>query len=86
MTPTNESVLTEELIERVKKLDPLNKGRLLDILLHGEPEDDPETVAKAWKEEIARRAESVLSGTAILYTAEETEAHLRQLLAEGRAK
>ncbi len=48
--------------------------------LDGEPKDSPEVIAKAWDEEIARRAAEIDAGTAKLVPHEEVFAKIDNLL------
>ena len=77
----DEGELTQELIERVTKLDPVARLRLSDILSvqPDESEGTPEEIRQSWREEILRRLASIKNGTAKFYTVEETLAYLDEL-------
>ncbi len=83
---TPETELTPDLIDRVRKLSPQSKDKLVGLLLDEleGPPDDPEEVRKAWKDEIARRIEAVRNGTMKTYTLEETMEYLQRVVDEGR--
>lgn len=70
--PAAETELTDDLVERVRNLSPAAKDRLRDLL-------DPDEV---WTEELTRRAERVVAGTAVLLTPEEVEVRVRAALSE----
>jgi Putative addiction module component len=93
MTPTATDDLPADLVERVNALSQRGKGQLLDLLLDGEDEisNQPmqwasEKVRLAWKEEIARRIATYMSGEVKGIPAEEAlamlDAELAQLAAE----
>ncbi len=77
MTPaTPEAELTPDLIERVMKLSPENKDRLLGLLLD-DPDEPPDAVTD-WPAEIRRRLEAIAAGNARLMTREESDAAIRE--------
>ena len=83
---TPETELTPELIERVMKLSPENRQRLIGLLGAAEPVPVPPPVGDAayWKAEIARRIEAIQNGTMKTYTLEEAVAYWRQVDADAR--
>ena len=87
-TATDPTVLTPELIDRVRKLAPADKARLQLLLAddgepdgtpeeHGEPDGTPEELRQAWNEEIQRRLDAITCGEMKMYTVEETMSYLR---------
>ena len=84
-TATDETELTPELVERVLKLSPESRGRLLGLL---DPPPTPAWAADpdALRAELQRRIEAVENGTMKTYTIEETMAYLRQVAAEGSGR
>jgi putative addiction module component (TIGR02574 family) len=74
---TDESLLTPELVERVRKLAPAEQLRLRDLIDDGEPDGTPEELRKAWHEEIQRRLDAITRGEMKMYTVEETMSYLR---------
>jgi hypothetical protein len=85
---TPESELTPELIERLKRLSPESRDRLIVLLGGSPPIPGPPPVGdwKYWKEEIKRRIEAFERGEEKTYTIEETMEHLRRVAAEGDSK
>lgn len=81
---TDESRLTPELVERVGKLAPAEQDRLGILIAGGLGEQFQETPEDRqwWREEIARRVESIKNGTAEFSTLEETLAELDAVIAE----
>jgi putative addiction module component (TIGR02574 family) len=75
MTP--ETDLTPELIDRVMRLSPESKDKLLDLLLDGPPDDRTDEEIAA---EIKRRSDEYHAGTAKLLTPEEVERNVREML------
>jgi putative addiction module component (TIGR02574 family) len=76
-----------ELFARALKLPPaLREGIAIDLLESVDEPADEEAEEKAWREELARRIESVQNGTAKTYSVEETMAYLRQALAERESR
>ncbi|MBY0459675.1 MAG: hypothetical protein K2V38_20335 [Gemmataceae bacterium] len=82
-TATDETELTPELVERVLKLSPASRDRLLG-LLDPPPPPTPDWAAApdALRAELQRRIEAVENGTMKTYTIDETTAYLRQVAAE----
>jgi putative addiction module component (TIGR02574 family) len=77
MTPTTaETELTPELLERVTKLSPKSKDRLLDLLLEeiGPPDSRTDEEIAA---EIKRRSDEYHAGTVKSLTREESDAIIR---------
>lgn len=69
-----------KLLDEAKKLPKEDRALLraeLDELDDEAPEDEVEA---AWDEEIARRVQSIKDGTAVLYTHEEVEQRIREIL------
>jgi hypothetical protein len=85
---TPETELTPDLIERVMKLSPENRRRLIGLLDAEEPIPVPPPVGDAayWKAEIARRIAAIQDGTMKTYTLEEAIAYWRQVDVEGEPK
>ena len=81
---SDDSVLTPELIERVGKLAPGEQNRLGILIAGGLGHDLKETEEDRqwWREEIARRVESIKNGTAKFSTLEETLAELDAVIEE----
>ncbi len=68
------SATLDELEAQAMKLSPRERDELaqrLIVSLHGEPEDTPEAIAKAWDEEIARRVADMEAGRTQWIPAEE---------------
>jgi len=75
MTPTTETELTPELLERVMKLSAENKDKLIGLIL-----DDRESESddrEAVRDELTRRWEQYKRGTERTYTLDEVVAYLR---------
>ena len=69
----------KQLIPQLQQLSPSERGELLDFLLTlKEPEDDPAEVEAAWKAEIARRREEMLSGKVVGIPGDQVIAELRE--------
>lgn len=85
---TSETELTPELIERVLKLSPENRDRLIGLLGASPPIPEPPVIGDwtYWKAEIARRIAAVESGEMKTYTIKETMEYLRNLEPEGEPK
>lgn len=85
---TPDTELTSELIDRVMKLSPRSRERLMELLGAADPIPVPPPVGDAahWKAEIARRIEAVKNGTMKTYTLEEAMAYWREVAAEGEPK
>jgi putative addiction module component (TIGR02574 family) len=81
MTPaTPEGELTPDLIERVRKLSPESKDKLVVLLLDeldGPPDDRTDEEIAA---EIKRRSDDFHAGTAKLLTPEEVGQNVREVL------
>ena len=77
---TPESELTPDLIERLQKLSPESRDRLIVLLGGSPPIPAPPPVGDwaYWKEEIKRRIEAVENGTMKTYTLEEAMAKIRK--------
>ena len=78
------SVLTPELIERVGKLAADEQDRLGILIASGLGDQFKETEEdrQYWREEIARRVETIKNGTAKFSTLEETLAELDAVIEE----
>jgi hypothetical protein len=78
-TPTPETGLTPELIDRVRKLSPQDKDKLLglleDELFPPDPRTDEEIAAM-----IKQRSDEVASGNYTAMTPEEVERNIRESL------
>jgi hypothetical protein len=77
---TPESELTPELMERLQKLSPESRDRLIVLLGGSPPIPGPPPVGDwaYWKEEIKRRIEAVERGEEKTYTLEEAMAKIRK--------
>ena len=77
-TATDLSVLTPELIDRVRQLSPAEKARL-QLLLDddGEPDGTPVGIRRLQNEETWRRVDALVRGEMEVFTVEETMAYLR---------
>lgn len=70
----------EKLEAEALQLTPKERGELIHRLivsLEAEPEDSPETIAKAWDEEIARRVADMEAGRTKWVPADEVMTRLR---------
>lgn len=73
----------EQIEALALRLPPKERGELahrLIVSLDGEPEGTPEEIAKAWDEEIARRAAEIDAGTAVLIPEEDVFAEIDDML------
>jgi hypothetical protein len=77
---TPELELPPELIERLQKLSPESRDRLIVLLGGSPPIPGPPPVGDwaYWKEEIKRRIEAVERGEEKTYTLEEAMAKIRK--------
>ena len=78
----------KELEAEALKLSPRERSELVDRLitsLHGQPEDTPEALAKAWDEEIARRVADMEAGRTQWIPAEEVFREIDVIIA-GRGR
>ena len=75
---TDPTVLTPELIDRVRQLAPAEKARL-QLLLgdEGEPEGTPGELRQLQNEETWRRVDALVRGEMEVFTVEDTMAYLR---------
>ncbi len=76
----DESDLTPELIERVGKLSQaglIKLSELIDSTLDDGELIDTSALPQPSREEIQRRLNSIVDGTAVSYTVQETMVHLR---------
>ena len=67
------------------KLSPRERSELAEFLitsLHGQTEDTPEAVAKAWEEEIARRVADMEAGRTQWIPAEDVFKEVDAIIAE----
>lgn len=80
MTPTHETELTPDLIDRVKRLSAGAKERLRELL--DAEADDPAAVRRAWSDELAKRIADIDSGAVTLIPADEVFAAARRRLAD----
>lgn len=74
------SAILEELENQALQLSPKERGELIHRLivsLEGEPEASPETIAKAWNDEITRRVPDMEVGRTKWIPADEVMAELR---------
>lgn len=75
---TDPTVLTPELIDRVRQLAPADKARLQLLLAdYGEPEGTPEEIRRLQNEETWRRVDALVRGEMEVFTVEETMVYLR---------
>lgn len=80
--------MLDELEAQAMKLSPRERDMLASRLissLHGEAEDTPEAIAKAWDEEIARRVADMEAGRTRWIPADEVMREIRGLIAAARA-
>lgn len=78
------AISIDDIEAQALQLPPRERGDLIRKLiasLEGEAEDSPETVARAWDEEIARRVADMESGRTAWIPAEEVFKDLDELLA-----
>jgi putative addiction module component (TIGR02574 family) len=78
------SAVLEELKAQALKLSPPDRDELVRALIasiDGESEDTPETIARAWDEEIARRVAELDAGKTVGIPAEQVFAEIRALIA-----
>ena len=68
-----------DLMERAKSLDPQDRIRLVELLLHSLDEEPIAEVEAAWEKEIRRRIEAFGRGEVKTYAAEEVFAEARRL-------
>ncbi|HYE41417.1 MAG TPA: addiction module protein [Ramlibacter sp.] len=68
-----------DLMERAKSLDPQDRIRLVELLLHSLDEEPIAEVEAAWEKEIRRRIEAFERGEVKTYAAEEVFAEARRL-------
>ncbi len=77
---TDPTVLTPELIDRVRKLAPAELLRLRDLIDDdGELDGTPEEIRASWRPEIQRRLDAIARGETKTYTVEETLDYLKTL-------
>ena len=79
----------KRLQDEALKLSLRERSELADFLiasLHGEPEDTPEAIAKAWDEEIARRVADMEAGRTKWVSAEEMMARLDDIIKKAHDK
>jgi Putative addiction module component len=83
---TPETELTPELMERLKKLSPESRDRLIVFLGGLPPIPGPPPVGdwEYWKAEIKRRIEDIENGKAKPITPEELFDNVQKALAEAR--
>ncbi len=80
--------ILKDIEEQALRLTPKERGELahrLIVSLDGEPEDSPETIAKAWDEEIARRVADMEAGRTKWIPADEAMTRLRAKIAAAKA-
>lgn len=80
--------MLDELESQALKLSPKERDLLVSRLissLHGEPEDTPEVIAKAWDEEIARRVADIEAGRTRWIPADEVMRDIRARIATAKA-
>ena len=71
--------LVKELAERGRSLPPVERVRLLDMLLESLHETSTSEVEQAWNEEIERRVASYERGEVRLYDAEDVMAEAARI-------
>ena len=77
----------KEIEAQALQLSSQERGQLIHRLivsLDGELQDSPETIAKAWDDEIARRVAEIDAGTAVLIPHEQVQAEMDELLGQAR--
>ena len=77
----------KEIEAQALQLSSQERGQLIQRLivsLDGELQDSPETIAKAWDDEIARRVAEIDAGTAVLIPHEQVQAEIDELLGQAR--
>ena len=77
----------KEIEAQALQLSSQERGQLIHRLivsLDGELQDSPETIAKAWDDEIARRVAEIDAGTAVLIPHEQVQAEMDELLGQTR--
>jgi putative addiction module component (TIGR02574 family) len=77
----------KEIEAQALQLSSQERGQLIHRLivsLDGELQDSPETIAKAWDDEIARRVAEIDAGTAVLIPHEQVRAEMDKLLGQAR--
>ncbi len=77
----------EELEKQALQLSPQERGELIHRLivsLEGETEDTPESITKAWDEEIVRRVADMDAGKTVWIPAEEVFARLDAKIRKAR--
>ena len=80
--------LLKKLEEQALRLSPKERGELahrLIVSLDGEPQDNPEAIAQAWDEEIARRVADMDSGRTHWTPADEVMTKLHAKIAAAKA-
>lgn len=80
--------ILKEIEEQALQLTPRERSELahrLIVSLDGEPEDSPETIAKAWDEEIARRVADMDAGRTKWIPADVVMTKLRAKIAAAKA-
>lgn len=81
------SAILKELEEQALRLPPKERSELahrLLVSLDGDPEDSPEAIARAWDEEIARRAADMDAGRTKWIPADEVFKEIDAIIAEQR--
>lgn len=75
----------KQLEAEALKLSPRERSELAEHLitsLHGQPDDTPEAIAKAWDEEIARRVADMEAGRTQWIPAEDVFKDVDAIIAE----
>jgi hypothetical protein len=67
----------EKILEEALKLDPKDQALVVAELSHAESSAPPEEVEAAWRDEIARRLESIEDGTAEMIDGHEVSRRVR---------
>ena len=81
------AAILKEIADQALSLTPKERGELIHRLivsLEGEPEESPETIAKAWDDEIARRVADMEAGKTVWIPAEEVFARLDAIIDSAR--
>jgi len=79
------SATLKNLEAEALKLSPRERSELAEYLitsLHGQPDDTPEAIAKAWDEEIARRVADMEAGRTQWIPAEDVFKEVDAIIAE----
>ena len=82
------AAILKEIESQALQLSPQERGELIHrliISLEGEPEESPETIARAWDEEITRRVADMEAGRTQWIPADEVMTRLRTKISAAKA-